>query len=405
VTGYWIEVVSSRARLAGPVVLLTSLLHVISSTRWVGSWSENVQATTNSFALVVPLLTACAALDVDRGFRPRDVLNIGRAGQPAWKVLLIRMSATMTWVLMAFGVVLATTGAINLGRTSFQAYPWLMLIVSVLGVVANVSVGFVLGRFLPGLAAIPLALFLTYGINIYLATSTGRPSALFTIIDDGAIPVGYQIRPGVALAQAVWFIAVAVGSAALLIASTRSWRSRPAGRAGAAALLLVALVMATGLNLANQRGERAELIQESGPRACDPGRTVCLWQDHGYLVPMTTAVAGRMLDPSTGWGDGPFPLVELGLVDDRPDTVLVSFGNNRPTEYDIARSIATGVIGERMCSSGEPPLSADLLAREEWLTLRGLAGPVAESTIGEEVRKVRSLPATEQWAWYREFSC
>jgi hypothetical protein len=402
--GYRIDVMASRARYGTPVVILASLSHAISSRGWVGSWSDTVRAATNSFTLLVPLLVACACLDVGRGVCDEDVLSIGRAGRPTWHVIVVRMSATMTWALVAFGVVATTTGVITFGRTSFQAYPWSLLGVSILGIMANISVGFLLGRFLPRLAAIPLAIFLTYGFNIYLSLFTDQSAALFTTIDSGIFAVSYELRPQVAWGQAAWFITVIMMSAAVLVATCRPWRnsSRTVNLVVAAA---AGLAVVAGINLAGLGGGRTQVANRAGPRSCTADGSVCLWRDHGYLLPMSEKVSARMLDPSTGWQGGPVALVELGLTDHRPAAVPVFLSSNQPTEYDVARSITSAIMNDRICATTQPTPSVDLLAREEWLTLRGLSEVAPAEILDDEVRRVRLLPAAKQWAWFRDLAC
>ncbi|MGL5857095.1 MAG: hypothetical protein ACRC35_01565 [Angustibacter sp.] len=403
--GYWINLRASRTRLAAPLCAVFALLYTFSSPWWIGSWGGTVLAATNAFSLALPVFAACASLDAATGRSSRAVPGIRHAARAGWLVVLTPLAALSTWVLATYLLVLLTLGAATLGQGARLAVPWPQLGVGALGVLAFVWVGFALGRFLPRLAAVPLALFVSYGANVALAAATDQPGALFATIDDGSMPAGFALRADVAVGQASWFAGLLL--VVWVLVSVATVPGRGVTLRAIPVVIALAAVTAAGWNLSGVHGSRAALAPATGPRACDAGARVCLWSEHAYLVPAVSLIAARMLDERTGWRGGRVDLVELGLVDDRGTAVAVFFDQNRPSPDGLARAVAISTVGARLeahgCDEPGAGLTPEVLSRQEWLIARALQ--VRDDTLGPEVDRVLRLPSDRQWAWFTDVRC
>jgi hypothetical protein len=402
--GYRLDWAVSQARWAAPFAVVFSLVHTLSSTNWIGSASGTVLATTNSFTLAVPLFSAAAALDARRGLTVRAAPGIAGSARPLPWVVLARVGGTVTWVLSAYFVALLTAGAVNFAWTSQIRIPILQIAIGMVGITAYVCLGFLFGGFLPRTASIPLSLLIPYAIIVLLGVRTDHPAALFTTLDSGILPVGYSLRPTAAWGQLAWFGGVLTTVIAGLVVGIG--RVRPAGLTGIVVLVTsISVTAGLGWHLAHLTGGRTQLAASAGPQACSPDGAVCVWREHSYLLPTAAALSHRMLAGSTRWRGGAPRFIELGLTSSYPASATFFSGRNRPTEDELAQSLASALLNEDVCASGSSDLSEPIVAREEWLVLRALPAATADDSTTAEVRQVLTRPPSQQWDWFWKIPC
>ena len=395
----------STLRLAAPFAIAVSLLHAWSSQWWIGSMQDTAQVTTNGMTVAAALLVAGAALDMHRAAKRDSAIPLRSAARNQWVVMGTIAGAALVWAIASYALCLATNGAATLALSGTLTFPTSMVLLGALSLAAHVFAGLVLGRFLPLIAAVPLALFLSYAWNVALAYDPTRPAEKLTVLYDGLVTTGYGLRRDFVTAQAGWFTGVALALLAVLVLSV-SGRGRLVARvvvAGATAIAVVA-----GVALTTDPSARAEVLSAPGHRTCadeGDGASVCVWEEHAYMLPALARMARQMTDASTGWRGEPVHLVEVGLAHGSGD-VEVFLGGNGGDQYDLARTLATSVAAREFCGDSPVRVSGELLDRELWLMVRGLDDPTILTGLDDtQVPEVLRLDANHQWAWATRVRC
>lgn len=398
----------STLRFAAPFAVVVTLLHSWSSQWWVGSMQDTVQVTTNGATVASALLVAAAAVDMRRAAKPDSATPLRQASRSRWTIVAALTGAALFWSFASYGLSLATNAAATLARTETVSLPADMLLLGVLSLTAHTILGLALGRFLPLIAAIPLGLFMSYAYNVALAYEPTRPTANLTALYDGLVTTGYGLRTTFVLAQGLWFASIAVGLVACLVLSfSPHRRSRLIGGAVLATAVVAAAGAANGLTQEN--APRARLLEAEDSRTCTDTATnssVCVWDEHAYMLATIADITQGMTEPSTGWKGTPVQVIESGLAPTQRDEVQVFLGGNSASPFDLARTLAAGVAAHEFCIQDPIQVDNALLDRELWLVARGLSDPtVLDGLDDTEVPAVLGLGPDEQWAWAKKIQC
>ncbi len=234
-----------------PVLVAMSWLLVGENLRLqIALWVETSREVAHSVIFAGPFVGGAAAWMAGRDRRRGMEELLGTTPRPAVARDLALWAATATWGAVAYGLIAAYVGVLTARKATWDGpYGW-PLLAGLLAILANASVGYAVGRFLPNRFTAPLVAIALFFGQIYLAwiVPNDRSSALASLhetlsparflspIADVNASVWYGIQPNVAPEQVLWLAGLtAVG---LALVALRGQRTAVTWVAFAVALLL-----------------------------------------------------------------------------------------------------------------------------------------------------------------------
>ena len=389
-TGLLVAATTSLGRFGGPLTFLVAGLVALQNRVWIGSWSWTLQAATNTLPFILPFACFAAAWDSGQLRRQSNVVSLSRRSLAPVRNLLARWSGVTVWFVGAHLLTFAGLGFITARRSPVVSISVLPLLSSILTVCAVTALGTVIGRFFPVLATLPVAVIIGWALPAALS-ETGRRPSLFTVVENGAIGVGYQVRPTVAAAQTVLFAGVTVLLVA--VAAVATLRTRKA----AALVVSVALLTSVpGAVLAVVRPDRTEQVADRpGPRVCSHLTGTCLWRDHAYYQPVLNTLIPQAFADLPG---GVPTFTESGLTRHGGDLELWLPGNNL-SPVELAELLAQTYLHNRACPHGGLPGPDDRAsALIEVLAFRALNAQPTGATSATARQVLRQPRASERQA-------
>jgi hypothetical protein len=206
-------------------------------------WVVSSVGIAQSLVFTGPFVAGAAAWAAGRERRRGLEELLAATPRPALARDLALWGGTVAWGMVAYGLVAAYVALLTARKATWDGpYPWPIL-VGLLGILANASVGYAVGRWLPHRFTPPLVAVGLFVAQVYvgwiMASGQGSPLAPAAYLSPIAVvftSVWHGVRPQVAPAQALWLLGLtAVGLAAVAL---RERRSTATGAALAAALLL-----------------------------------------------------------------------------------------------------------------------------------------------------------------------
>jgi hypothetical protein len=410
-----IELRRSSASVTGAVVAVlgTGGLYVLAvsdqAELWDAQWT--MLAVFQRIMLVVlwPLALGAGAWQARRDRRCRMEELLATVSRPTRGRALPTSLAMGAFLLLGYLVIFAAGAAQVAGTTAYVHIGWLPIAaVGALSLVAAGWVGMGIGRLVPSVYTPPVLVvagFLVLMTPIQLAKSSplGRATLLApnvtTTVDEFTTVAG-----PVSLAQAVWFVGLALGGLALVLAGRRRTAIL------AAAPVVLGLVVAVSLvGAAPASGLQPDPVASAEVCTQDGGPTVCVTRAHEQGLAALVGPARRALtllaplpDPPTsvhevtGARAKPQPVDEVWLHSDNFRSGHGWLGEN---EDELVVRILAGA-GTSGCRSEDYRPRAVVAA---WLYGRypapGLPVPAGTTEAGErdaEWRTLQALPAGEQ---------
>lgn len=298
---------SSTTVIVSPLLCVLGVLVSMSNATFVDAyWLDLSSKSTVSLLFLAPGFAALAAWDAARW------RSLMQGSARSWVSVL---GLVVTYVAVATsGTFLVSLLVLGVQVTPSVGFPRLdVLALGVAVTCAYTALGFVLGRFLPGLTAAPLAFGLVWGWVAY--TPAVQPFWLRNItgnIGSSCCSLDVELVPLALLAPVTVAVALLAASVTVL-----SWPGRRAAwvlSAGGVALgVVVAATMMSGVG--------ADPVQRRhGPQDCieDAGRDFCAWPEHAEELRQTVPALGRAAGAlSTAGLDVPSTLRENTKSSDR----------------------------------------------------------------------------------------
>jgi hypothetical protein len=406
---------SSALTAGGLVVVLGAAgLYSMAMTGQTSSWDTEwtVLAVFQRIMLAVlwPLALGAGAWQARRDRRTRMEELLGTTPRPAWRRVLPTSAAMAIWLTAGYAVMLAAGAVRVAGNTDYRPVAWIpVALVGALSLVAAGWLGMGIGRLAPSTYTPPVLavagfLVLLVPVQVGKDGPIGNISLLAPLFS-GPIDEFTAVAGAVNAGQAVWFIGLALGGLALLMAARRRWTAVAVVPVVAGLLLAVPL-----LDSAPEGGFRADLAAASEVCTSDGGPAVCVTKVHEAGLAALTGPARRALTllaklpaaPTsvhevTASRPGPQPAAEVWF---HSDNYRAGHGWESSGE-DLAVRVLAGA-GTRPCPDAEG--RTDYRTRaivSAWLYGRYPApGPEvsgAEATARDAAwRALRALPADEQ---------
>ena len=371
---------------------LASLAYLLAHRWWVAEWAGGVQAATNAIVILAPCCVFAAAADVRRAM-PREGgnwLNPTAKRPSRWTVFILGIWLPYAAVV---GFLLVNVFALNWGVSQFhlpgvivlQPFAWTLLFA---------SLGALVGRYLPLIAAAPVSLVCGFVLPVLLAGTPDTWSALLTPIDDGAISAPILLRPEVVILQ----VALCVAAAWLFAVFAFAPKSG-SGRIRASAVVVLVIVAGALLHAGPER--RYVAVAASGPRECEArqGAHVCVWSDHGQLLTPAVDIWARLraVVPSDATSL-PGGFVERGLSAP-PDWANFTTGTALASRPELAMELSQQTMSWIACGSqGTLMPSPAVSLRGFWLLAK--MDLLAPGDVPPALQRVLGLPVERQAQWW-----
>lgn len=210
----------------------------MSTEAWVGRWLDLASQLQVSLILVVPVCVTIGAWQGGRERRRRITELAAATPRVPWQAVAVRLAAVA--LAACAGLLVAwLVGALLVARVAgywslHGVWTWLLAFVSA---AAAVAVGFAIGSVARWIVVAPVLGIVAYGL---LALLTSSPGGVADLLPFREIPGGgrYVAAEG-ALAQMLWFAAVAITVVAVVTARRRWLAVVPAAVAGIAGWWIV----------------------------------------------------------------------------------------------------------------------------------------------------------------------
>lgn len=233
-----IEVRRGAAPLAVLVVAVTTLGLLFNEVEWwVGRWTGLNGWIRTVLIVVGPIAVCLAAWQGGRERRRRIDELLASTPRSAAARVVLGWGATTAGV--AAGVVVAwLVAAVLVVRVAtYSGGPaWVTLAVGFIGVAAFTAAGYTVGRLVPFRVVAPVAGLLAY---VLVATMTYTQKGMQWLVPStDQLDSGHYLLGWAALAQTVFFVAVAATALVIVSARFKAWALVPAALATAVAYLL-----------------------------------------------------------------------------------------------------------------------------------------------------------------------
>ncbi|WP_018907675.1 ABC transporter permease [Salinispora arenicola] len=313
---------------AALIVLLAGLVAMHSSTElWADGWMP--LAIDQRYYLVFgwPLALAVGAWQARREHRAGVHELVASTARPRRLRVLPVLAALAIVVSAAYiGTSLTAVPRLNDATSYLPAATFTIIAVGALAVVAAAWLGMALGQLLPSAVTAPALGVAGIGLLIALpkiSADKGQLIALFSpVISSGQYNELFTVPSRVSMAQAGWWLALAL-TAMVLLAAGRS-------RTRVAALLPLALGAAT-LTITQQNNDHPGVVADPAAQelVCADGiPRVCVARVRAFMLPEITAQARRGLAMLARLPEAPTTAIDAGsrwytsTEPLEPDTVL-----------------------------------------------------------------------------------
>ncbi|WP_248582732.1 hypothetical protein [Nocardioides sp. InS609-2] len=269
-------------------------------------WLDLSSKSTVSVLFLAPGFSALAAWDAAKW--RNLMINAARSWISVFSLIILYVAAaTMaTFLLTLLALMAQVTPSVGFPRLD-------VLALGVAVTCAYTAFGFLLGRFLPGLVAAPLAFVVIWGWVAY--TPAVQPFWLRNItgnIGSSCCSVDFQLVPLALLAPAVVAASLLVAVMAVL-----AWPMRPlvwafsVGIVGAAVALSATMMSDIGADPVQGRTGSQQCVENAG-------RKFCAWPEHAAELRQTAKNLGNAADALSSAGlDVPSTLRENAKSKDR----------------------------------------------------------------------------------------
>ncbi|MFE9659199.1 hypothetical protein [Streptomyces sp. NPDC005955] len=390
---------SSAATWALPFLIgfvLLALGDDLSSWVTVGYWPSATANATFALPFVNAVCAGVAAWEVARFTRGR-VFDQTAARGPLAITAPVLLPVAVLGLLALLAALFTSVSAAGVGPGLPQ--PGVLLVMVGL-LLANILVGSVVGRVLPGVLAAPLALVGSFVVNAYPAALTlWWPRHLVAGGLDGCCAVDETLDPSALWSAGAFAASVSLGALALI---------RFRGRLPALLTALALTAGGTALAAHLARDLTDTVVRPRPPAAlhCTGSRpTVCLWPEvrHPATVHRATRTVVARLERAG------VPVPDTLTMAARPGPGASKLGiPTDATAADVPAGVASGLLPEPPACAlrGAPYPAADAeLPLAAWLyATAGEPHPVVAGRFGAPeaalARKVRDQPRDVQLAWY-----
>ncbi|MFC9817181.1 hypothetical protein ACFVJM_34585 [Streptomyces virginiae] len=264
---------------------------------------------------------------------------------------------------------------------------------------ANTLAGYLLGSYLPGLAAAPLGLVTGFFLMAFPASwESSWPRQLVAGGFGSCCSVGTVISPRAVGVAVLFATAVCAAALAVIHRATRG--------TAALALALVAGAVAVAIPVAKPLGYDPVVVRDASDLVCDTRQRpqICLWPetaDHNKVVQQTRTYAARMIEAG-------LPVPATLTQNRRPKPGETTLGINEvPRLEDLAANMANAVLPplpECARTTGKfaaYPARGPLVA---WITAVATQSPPQPGRFRPDeaalAQKVLQQPRDAQLAWY-----
>lgn len=294
---------------------------------WSDGWMPLAIDQRSLLMFVWPLALAAGAWQARREHRARVHELVESTARPRRLRVLPVLSALALAISAAYVGTSLSAAPRLLDLTSyFPAATLSVIAVGALSVVAAAWLGMALGRLLPSAVTAPALGVVGIGLLIVLPqinTDQGRLTALFSpVIRSGQWNAYFTVPSWVSMAQAGWWLALAL-TAMVLLAASRSWIR-------VAALLPLALGAAALTVTHQQHNEHPGVVADPAAQelVCADGTPrVCVSRVHAFVLPEVTTRARQGLTMLARLPEAPTTAIDAGSLwynnkpEPPPDTV------------------------------------------------------------------------------------
>ncbi|MFE7408930.1 DUF7224 domain-containing protein [Streptomyces laurentii] len=346
-SAYTIELRRSPLLTALPVLIAVDLVVLFGRSRyWIGVWPEASAAAQVVTLFLGPALAAVSAWQAGRSSRaglPEFLLG---AARPAWRIEAVRLAATLTLGLLAYGLGCLVAAAVSVCEAG-PGFLWpSYVLLGAATLVVFAAVGHLAGRWWPSPAFTPVICALgcfvaLLGLPVRFNVLSGHPDTRL-----GLFPLALRLLLALALAV------LAVTAPPRLREADRDLPPRePPWRIRGVFLGSVLTVLLT-LGAALPAGELgtprpASAVTPLCARADGRAPEVCVWPEHRRYLPELTAMARRLDDATRTWNGTPDVYREAGL---RPARLgdrgfWITEGHARTAAVAMAQQVFTDAVG------------------------------------------------------------
>lgn len=385
---------SSAVRFLAPLGLIVGVIQAFTGG-WPHEWDDALRAATNYGLYAVIGSGVGVAVDA-RALRSRWP-SLG-SGSRRFAPAVLAVVGAAFWAVAALFLLYVIAMAATAASANFRMPNLLLVAVGIVWVGENVSVGWLVGTYLPLYLAVPAMVLIGWLANALLAYQTDTLPAMFTGVDNGAFGPAYPPSSPVLIAQMLLMVAVSFGC--LLLSGLRS---RWALKDHLFAALAILLSITAGSSLITTNGtvrERPAETSTSGQCVTDPVPACSTPDDVQARDDMATAAAPMWRSLAAQGIRVPTGVTEEGLSVPDGWAVAPMTDNDR---YTRSMALARGTLAFLWCESPAEviePNSAEARDRELWLTSHAMTIDPQLFSAGGRVILKRS-PA-EQVHWVQE---
>lgn len=393
--GIFIRNRTNLALAALGTVFATYYAH--SNPTWMGEVNSALQMAATASVLMNPVMTAALAVASKRMFdgRLRFIEKDPARARMARLTAYVGCVTPFLAGYLALTLLLLTSSALH---GSLRGFEPALLFMGAGSIAMWAAVAVLAGSRLPLVVAVPSLMVFSFLLPVYAGSEPGTVVSVFTPLSSVNFPPLFEIQSNVIIAQATWFISLAVfGVLAFVRPPGAPWfSSRVAPGVWGIA---VCGAIASGVLLLSSEGVRfTERAIGVGDAECQVvGQIeVCLYPENADVV---DEVAGVIAEITAGAPEGAFPpLVTEPGMEEGASLVLPS----RPalTSTGIAQNLIQPLSSWGVCEEWLADHADDYHLRREWLWDRsGYA--TAEGSV-PALAEIGDLPQDEQWQWWLE---